>query len=331
MLAVVLAVAGAAIFAAFGEEQARRLESEIEGQADPRFGVVESPPLTSVVETGKEANFSDQISQEVKEILPRLAPVYRVSSEEVFTPEKIGEVYFGGLSPQTLPNGEIIYTDGNRQLYTAERNLLSYSVVTYPQEEDLPTVGGAGQAVTRFLEETGLDFPDLGVDAANAKYVFFRNKSYPVEASPSRYDSIFLAVRRTLEGIEVAGLPFDASLAQFIVGPGNKIVNIKFFYQKLEGEAGHYPLKSFNEAWELLVRGQGTVVSASRQGESREPEELGLTSATITGVTVKLLENRQTEDFITPVYVFTGYGTFSDGSTSAATIYLPALAEEYLE
>ncbi|MBI2051778.1 hypothetical protein HYT33_03390 [Candidatus Roizmanbacteria bacterium] len=84
------------------------------------------------------------------------------------------------------------------------------------------------------------------------------------------------------------------------------------FFEKSEEQVGIYPLKTGEQAYEVLRRGEAYVVS--------NPENR--TSITVKRMFLAYFDPDVYQDYLQPVYVFLGEGNF--------VAYVPAVSSEFL-
>jgi len=122
----------------------------------------------------------------------------------------------------------------------------------------------------------------------------------------------------------------DAPWLKVKITRDNKLIG--FEYQKtplVQGTLGTYSVLTTNQTLNFLNAGQGTVVSFNLDTSPKKP----LTTKNILEMKIEKAKiaylSQINQDQLVPIFVFEGKATTSDQRTGHATVYLPAIQQDF--
>ncbi|MCL5411721.1 MAG: hypothetical protein M1150_03190 [Patescibacteria group bacterium] len=114
------------------------------------------------------------------------------------------------------------------------------------------------------------------------------------------------------------------SLVRVLISPSEdkRVLTVNYVYWPIEIQnSSTYPIKTAEQAWGEIQNGFGTLVYLERPN---------LVSAGIQNISLAYYDDEQPQNFLQPIYVFSGIGYTKDGLRSSFIIYLPAVTGEYI-
>lgn len=176
----------------------------------------------------------------------------------------------------------------------------------------------AGQAAWDFLERKGLLPPSFVVELAEEVYT---GDETGLEGTGSQLWRV--KFRKDIDGLTVGG-----DSADIVLDRHGRVLNMSFVSRDIIGESV-YPLAPVEQAWQSVVEGKALWIEMSPV--MADPDG-ALRTARISGVSIsyqgKLPGQRQ--DYLQPLYRFTGVASVGDGEEYPIAVYAPAVAGEFI-
>lgn len=230
-----------------------------------------------------------------------------------------GEIYIftssnAGLStPKSF--AQLSYLDDVR-----EGSYVQTSSASIPSKEE------AVEEAKKFIDKNGFDSSLLSVNEVTLTYLKPQPSEPPLFETNSKEDARAVLVEFQMA---INSYPIYAAFSrdyamQFIIGPGGKVIGLKMRNLGKAGEVlGEYPLKNRTEAIKSLEAGEGKLVYTN-------DIPLGnLKEFTATKVYLAYLQSK--ESTLQPIFVLEGFGLVGEKRMDKVILYLPAIANEYLQ
>ncbi len=170
---------------------------------------------------------------------------------------------------------------------------------------------------------------DLQEASVSAKYVSISKNLEKEVNSPSEANAIRLEFFRSK--LQYSGQEYpivtpnpEAALVRALISMGEKrkILSVNYTYWPIESaETNTYPIRTPEQAWNDLLNNQGVVVQVQNPN---------IISATIQNISLAYFDDGNLQNYLQPIYVFSGQGFTQDNRVSSFTIYLPAVTSEYI-
>jgi hypothetical protein len=187
-------------------------------------------------------------------------------------------------------------------------------------KQNVPSSVEAVERVKSLLEKMELLTPDL--TTASGEVLLYKAVGDTLEPAVSISDTDFIQV-------DITRTPIDGRYRMYtsegyvgtvtaIVAGGNlgnddSIVELQYRHHPVDYSVSHtYPLRSVNEAWQLLQAGEGYIAGGAE-----------LDQAVIRNVELGYFDSFVDQEYLQPIYVFLG----DDGFMG----YIPALDQEYVQ
>ena len=281
-----------------------------------------------------------QLLGQLPQNLPRSAPVFRLQAPDGSAEwaESMSR-QFGFSSQLTAMQGgdpaypEYYVSEGTRSLnlwsISGAFNYQNGQLLSPPQPpERLPKDETEAISIARaFLEQRVL----LPNDCTSHPEAELQQGSWPdpkdrgqMTQAPSAWEVRF---PRYLEGEAVRG--FWMSGVRVTLGEGGEVAALTHLHREAE-EQGIYPLKTVEEAWQEVLAGRATHVDSIALGTGGgKPQPFSVLVQEV-GLGYREAEVMRLQAYLQPYYLFQGQAQ-SQGGEAPITLYVPALAQEWLE
>ena len=230
-----------------------------------------------------------------------------------------GEIYLftqdsAGLStPKSF--AQLSYLDGVR-----EGSYVQSSSASIPSKEE------AVEEAKKFIDKNGFDSSLLSVNEATLNYLQYQKSEPPLFPTNSKDEARAVQVEFQMA---INNYPIYAALSreyamQFVIGPAGKVIGLKMRNLGKVGEVlGEYPLKNRQEAVAALEAGEGKLVFTNDipLGDLKE--------FTATKAYLAYLQSK--EETLQPIFVLEGFGVVGESKMDKVILYLPAIADKYLQ
>lgn len=243
------------------------------------------------------------------------------------------------FSRSNPPLDEILQIDLQTMFVTLKTNALSttnyYGTTTSDGIRLVPDRVDALNAVTTYLAKAGL-LPPEDLSQSSAQVEYYRSTGADLELVESEREADYAMVplsHQPIEGIinrlPVPGQCQTEETRYRFFGPDNfpsikalvgrnflgedEVVSLEDYYYQIDySDVATYPLRSVESAWQQLVAGQAYVVNPRQ-----------VQDAVIKQVELGYYESHQEQNYLVPIYVFSG--------ENGVVAYVQALHPEVLE
>jgi hypothetical protein len=202
---------------------------------------------------------------------------------------------------------------------------LSTNFLSKPElltQKNLPTDEAALDLAKSFVSY-GQDLPsDLATASGQITYLKALGGDITPAVSFSDADFIEVDVMRTpIDGRQMYGPEGTKGVIHAILTGGlqgkNQVVQLEYHYHPLDyGERHTYPLRTVQNAWQMLQAGEGYIAV---KGTSDQ--------AVIRSVVLGYYEDFEEQEYLQPIYVFSGDGGFLGYVSAVAPQYVQGSAE----
>ncbi len=292
--------------------------------------------------------------------LPSLPDRAKVIAVKEITPSLLGEQRANDLAKSLGFAGESNLSGDKRSLIfrdTGDKRTLTINLTTqfFSLSTDLDHIertvpkgsalnsAGAVQKAQGFLKRNGLQ--KGGYDIGTQTTQIHQVTNGIVEDAPSVSEGQFTRVDffRTLTNASTGSfsiLPANPKigLVQVWVTSGldpdiNNILAASYIVWELDKEkAETYPLRSVASAWEEVKEGKGiaeVLVEGSSPLDTYVP--LNVVAVSVREVRLAYFDDSSYQEYLQPIYVFSGSATTAGGKEADFTAYRPAISTEWIQ
>lgn len=216
---------------------------------------------------------------------------------------------------------QYMWHDGTADLsYRPSEGSLSYLLLDQANPSgDVVVTGesGAVAAARGFLESKGILSPSMEVESVT-EITPSAGTEGEVVASPRMWQVHFQK--------EIAGAVIRGDMADAVVNDRGIVFNFSLTSRDITGESS-YPLRPVEEAWQSVADGKALWIRTMPL-----PDDGEVRTAKVTGVSIayyELLPGKQ-QDYIQPLYEFSGVVNGPEGQEYPVLIYATAVATDFL-
>lgn len=311
----------------------------------PSLVIKGMPTYTLDTATGQLPDFSDRAE---------------VVAMRAIQPSPLGEQRAKDLAHRLDFAGEGVLSAGKRSLTfrdeTDKRTLtievtsqnftlttdLSHIQRTIPKGRALSTAEAVKEA-QEFLSQNGL--LKGGYEAGRQTTQIHRVVEGKVVNALSVSEGQFTRVDffRNLTGVSASSysiLPSNPKIGLIQVwitaGSGPEINNILYasytVWEMNKEQVGTYPLRSIASAWEEVKQGKGIAELLLKEGSPLDPHTpLTIRTVSIRRVGLAYFDDSSWQNYLQPIYVFSGSAKTTDGKEAEFTAYVPAVSTEWIQ
>lgn len=319
-------------------------------RADVRFGKLPTPALKNLIASPKaetavytletvNARFPD---------FPALLPVFPVQTpgKSILAAERAKEIaaLLGFTGQPTFVSPIDYLWEKPAQGIELRMNIitLNYRITT---RQILPLAAGLLPGEDH-LKNTAQNFFGLArpLDKSFAEnktgieWLRFNGQTYSKAESLSEAEAARIDFFRT---VKIGGIsyllrtvpPQESLVSAYFKGGQKDPYEINFTIWPYNFEQGAtYPLKNVSLAWEELKKGQGAVVSLSSRdiNYSKLPQRPEINTVTLRDIQLAYFDEAARQNFLQPIYVFSGQAELKNGESAEIIIYVPAVDEKWI-
>lgn len=227
-------------------------------------------------------------------------------------PEQLSDILYRWTSPG--PPQKSLVLNVNMASFNLYSSYLTDPVVL--SSINLPNEKEAIVVAQGFLQALGLFPDDIDLEKTKTELFDINNEVLGPATSLSRAKliSVYFS-QKNIDDMAIAYPSGKVSVMNLVVSGGEQnpqIVSARFFHQKVSEESETYPIKTPQEAYEELKKGEGYIASQSGS-------DLNIS---IKKVYLAFYVEGRTQDFLQPVIVFEGSSDF--------IAYVPAVKDEWI-
>ncbi len=320
--------------------------------AEARFGKLPQPNLG----TGNQPPKDGTVTYTLETIsggfpsLPAALPVFAVTLPKVnllVTQRAVDTAARLGFDKeaQTLTPIDYLWSQPDRQ-QTLKMNILTGNFTLTPNLETalvfppgkLPQSEGLALGARNWIANSrALDksFSENGMVVTELKLAgnqLVKAASYS-EAEVARVD-FFREVTYNGEAYRLLTSKPQESLLYILFGGGRGdpyLISSTIWNYDLE-KGSTYPIKPPEAAWKELKTGLGTVVALTKDNLTESPISrlAEVTTITIRGVSLAYFDEEVMQNYLQPIYVFSGQADLKNGDHLSIVVYVPAVNTQWL-
>jgi len=194
-----------------------------------------------------------------------------------------------------------------------------------------PTTPQEAEGLTKQrLTDWKLIYPDT---QTTINYFVLAGMEFEPVTNPNLADVYEISFSSSINGYSLIGFGPAQDLASVKVSKDGQILIIDYFYHQFNREnVGTYPLKSSEAILSQTQEGQGKIFSLkTRAGvETNLTLENPIKTINLTSVDLVYYETVEKQEYLQPIYLFSGEASLERGQTLEVSLYLPAISSEWL-
>jgi hypothetical protein len=305
--------------------------------SNPVFGNLPQPETNYGFNLKSEATYQFSIPQNTLNQLPVQAKVYQVKK----LPDQEGLTHFAQIANElgftTKPKfqtsgdysfyiweeaGQFLKVNSQTGQFTFKGSFtLSLGSIS-PQE--------AEALVKEKMTELGLIVKETST--AITYYGSAGIELVPVD-NPNAADVYGITFSSSVDGYPLIGFgpAKDLTLAQ--ITEDGRLFTLNYYLHSVDLEGiGVYPLEAVDGIFSQIQQGQGKILSLKTQsGNEVSLNSQGqIKSINLSSVELAYYESIEKQEYLQPVYLFSGTATLEDNTLLEVSLYLPAISPEWL-
>lgn len=264
---------------------------------------------------------------------PALPPAVKPEFGQLLSPPILEKTYFGEKKPVisiafdpasfSFPTTAQVYP-----LSPLSSEIQGKIEALKGQTITLPTQDLTG-SILEFLAQREI-FPKI-LENAQVKAAFFRaaGPKYKEVKTPLEADLIQISIFPNLSNLPLLGNSPEETLLFLSLEKTGVIRKTQIKLKEIDlSHSSAYPLKNINEALNEVSQGEGKIVSLPF-GRYQQVSPLPPQSINLSSIYLAYYLSEESR-YLQPIFVFSGTAQLEGGQAAPVTLYLPAIASEWL-
>lgn len=289
-----------------------------------------SPPKSSFLAPGENIKITSSLSPLLDSQFPQTLPVFRIKrfakgeAEKFIAPVASGLGFSGKFEEKVRPDGVFLVWKEGESFLSVNSGTGRFSF--FGKRNITQSLGP-----TTVLQEVRRVLVSWNLLTAQTQGSVLGFVTADQELLPARSlataDTFIVRFTPTLSGFNVSGVgTTDPPLEAKITKSGDLLSLIYNLSQVGDG-VGDYPAQKVSQAQNIVSQGEATILSVlDQKGEPFYPVgEDRLDSVSITSVSISFLETPEDQEFLSPVFIFSGKGKTKSKIDVLVSFVVPAI------